>query len=102
MEIMIVNQWWDFGEIGCDDGMKVNANSTYDPPCFSDGKQVVYSMSYSSDCYGQNFGCLAALLIGFRLIAYICLAIRVNGLPKCGKKSSADDKKPAVADIEMK
>ncbi|XP_030849345.1 protein white-like [Strongylocentrotus purpuratus] len=67
-EAFLINQWGDIDHIACP------VNSTI--PCISNGNQVLESSSFSKNDFAIDFIGLFALIIGYRLVAYIVLLIR--------------------------
>lgn len=72
-EIMVVNQWKNVQNITCD--VPKNATGVH---CFTDGKSVIDSLSFSEDNVWLDFVLLATLLVGFRVISYILLYLRAR------------------------
>lgn len=60
-ELAQVNQWADFGDIGC----PANVSST----CYRDGEAVLKMNNYDPDNFHVNLASLLGLMIGFRIIA---------------------------------
>jgi ATP-binding cassette, subfamily G (WHITE), eye pigment precursor transporter len=80
-EIMVVNQWRNVKNITCDvppHDNTVDAPSGFSTRCFTDGKSVIDSMSFSEDNLWLDFVLLATLLVGFRVLSYILLFLRTR------------------------
>nr|XP_034308874.1 protein white-like [Crassostrea gigas]XP_034308875.1 protein white-like [Crassostrea gigas] len=67
-ELMILNQWANVDQIGC------NGNST----CLSNGNLVIESLGYRKDNVPLDWICLASLTIAFRLLSFIILFIKAK------------------------
>lgn len=67
-ENLQVNQWEDHGAFNC----KVNTT------CATSGLELLNRNDYNPDNFNRNIGLLMALLIGFRLFAYIIMVIKAR------------------------
>ncbi|XP_018015632.1 protein white isoform X2 [Hyalella azteca] len=67
-EALNINQWDDFGSIGCEFG---NNTSSLCP--YQTGDDVLRDLNFESDNFGMDIGVMFALLFGFRIIAFAFL-----------------------------
>lgn len=74
-EAASINQWETFGSIG---GCATAVNSTTGTPCLPDGKAVLKFYSINPDRFGFDIGMMCALIIGYRVLAFIFLLIRAS------------------------
>ncbi|XP_043198378.1 protein white-like isoform X1 [Amphibalanus amphitrite] len=65
-EALCINQWQNIDHIDCGGS----------PACPSNGTVVLETLSYSVDNFNVDIGALAALLVGYRLLAYLILLFK--------------------------
>ncbi|XP_060575750.1 protein white-like isoform X2 [Ruditapes philippinarum] len=73
-ELLMVNQWDDVDMLSCDS----NSTSPVDSCHFHNGKQVILYLNYSKDNLWFNIGLLLAMLIVYRIIAFILLLVKAR------------------------
>ncbi|KAK7507414.1 hypothetical protein BaRGS_00001349 [Batillaria attramentaria] len=75
-ELLVVNQWENVDSIEC--AFNATAVAASQRCLFLDGDSVIDYLSFSPDNRWLNVGLMFALLVGFRILAFIFLLIRAR------------------------
>ncbi|XP_064613725.1 protein white-like [Liolophura sinensis] len=73
-EIVTINQWKDVTDLACPN------NTLGQRPCFTNGQEVLDSLNFSNDNITLDLGLMAALLVGYRVLAFLLLLLRSRKL----------------------
>ncbi|KAG7164313.1 white-like 1 [Homarus americanus] len=72
-ELLVVNQWSGVNNLTC----------TVSASCYLDGEAVIQRLGFSEDHFAFNLTCLALLIVGYRLLAFLFLLLGTNrGKPR--------------------
>ncbi|XP_025094863.1 protein white-like [Pomacea canaliculata] len=74
-ELVVVNQWKNVDSLSCDSG---NSTIMANKCLYRNGTDVLTYLSYSKNDMSLNVGLLFALLVGYRLLAFVILLIRAR------------------------
>ncbi|XP_060558018.1 protein white-like, partial [Ruditapes philippinarum] len=74
-ELLSVNQWDNIDSIDCENS---TSSGSQNPCLYKSGEQVINYLNFDKDNLWLDVGCLFAMLVAYRLVAYIILLIKAR------------------------